>query len=221
MTDHAGINRREFLATARELTQSTGALLMIDEIQCGLGRTGNWFAYQQHGIMPDLLTVAKPLAGGLPLGALLTTDAVARSIKPGMHGTTFGGGPLACAVAIAVIDTIEREGLLAHVRTVGTYFRTELEKLQDRHSSIVDVRGNGLMLAAELESVELAKAVHLGMLKRHVIVNRAHDVVLRILPPFILERKHVDHAITTLDTVLTFAEKSARAPGLSHAVRSN
>jgi len=212
---------REFLQTARQLATRHGALLMIDEIQCGLGRTGNWFAYQQHGIMPDLLTVAKPLAGGLPLGALLTTDAVARSIKPGMHGTTFGGGPLACAVAIAVIDTIEREGLLAHVGTVGTYFRTELEKLQDRHSSIVDVRGNGLMLAAELESAELAKAVHLGMLKRHVIVNRAHDVVLRILPPFILERKHVDHAITTLDTALTFAEKSARASGLSHAVRSN
>jgi len=212
---------REFLQTARQLATRHGALLMIDEIQCGLGRTGNWFAYQQHGIMPDLLTVAKPIAGGLPLGALLTTDAVARSIKPGMHGTTFGGGPLACAVAIAVIDTIEREGLLDHVRKVGSYFRTQLEELQDRHACIVDVRGSGLMLAAELESADLAKAVHLGMLKRRVILNRAHETVLRILPPFILERKHVDHAIATLDAVLTSAEKSARTPVLSHAGRSN
>ncbi|HYA94806.1 MAG TPA: aminotransferase class III-fold pyridoxal phosphate-dependent enzyme, partial [Terriglobales bacterium] len=212
---------REFLQTARQLATRHGALLMIDEIQCGLGRTGNWFAYQQHGIMPDLLTVAKPIAGGLPLGALLATDAVARSIKPGMHGTTFGGGPLACAVAIAVIDTIEREGLLDHVRKVGSYFRTQLEELQDRHASIIDVRGNGLMLAAELESADLAKAVHLGMLKRRVILNRAHETVLRILPPFILERKHVDHAIATLDAVLTSAEKSARTPVQSHAGRSN
>jgi len=212
---------REFLQTARQLATRHGALLMIDEIQCGLGRTGNWFAYQQHGIMPDLLTVAKPIAGGLPLGALLTTDAVARSIKPGMHGTTFGGGPLACAVAIAVIDTIEREGLLDHVRKVGSYFRTQLEELQDRHACIVDVRGNGLMLAAELESADLAKAVHLGMLKRRVILNRAHETVLRILPPFILERKHVDHAIARLDAVLTSAEKSARTPVQSHAGRSN
>ena len=212
---------REFLQTARQLATKYGALLMIDEIQCGLGRTGTWFAYQQHGIMPDLLTVAKPLAGGLPLGALLTTDAVARSIKPGMHGTTFGGGPLACAVAIAVIDTMEKEGLLDHVRKVGGYFRTRLEELQDRHVSVRDVRGNGLMLAVELDSADLAKAVHLGMLKRRVIVNRAHEVVLRILPPFILERKHVDHAVATLDAVLTSAEKSARTPVLAHAGRSN
>ncbi len=208
---------REFLQAARGLATRYGALLIIDEIQCGLGRTGLWFAYQHHGIMPDLLTVAKPLAAGLPLGALLTTDAVSRSIKPGMHGTTFGGGPLACAVAIAVIDTIEREGLLEHVGEVGNYFRAQLEDLQDRHVSIRDVRGNGLMLAAELDSADLAKAVHLGMLKRRVILNRTHDTVLRFLPPFIIQRKHVDHAIATLDAVLSSAEKSARAPVPTHA----
>jgi len=208
---------REFLQAARGLATRYGALLIIDEIQCGLGRTGRWFAYQHHGIMPDMLTVAKPLAGGLPLGALLTTDAVARSIKPGMHGTTFGGGPLACAVAIAVIDAIEREGLLEHVSKVGEYFRQQLLELQGRHPSILEVRGCGLMLAAELDSADLAKAVHLGMLKRRVILNRAHDVVLRFLPPFILQRKHVDHAIDALDTVLTSAEKSAKTPVPSHA----
>jgi acetylornithine/N-succinyldiaminopimelate aminotransferase len=208
---------REFLQAARGLATRYGALLIIDEIQCGLGRTGRWFAYQHHGVMPDLLTVAKPLAAGLPLGALLTTDAVARSIKPGMHGTTFGGGPLACAVAIAVIDTIEREGLLEHASEVGEYFRAQLELLQDRHASIREVRGCGLMLAAELDSADLAKAVHLGMLKRRIILNRTHDTVLRFLPPFILQHKHVDHAIDTLDAVMTSAEKSARTPVPSHA----
>jgi len=208
---------REFLQAARGLASRYGALLVIDEIQCGLGRTGRWFAYQHHGIKPDMVAVAKPIAGGLPLGALLTTDAVARSIKPGMHGTTFGGGPLACAVAIAVIDTIEREGLLAHVSEVGEYFKAQLESLAECHASIREVRGYGLMLAAELESAELAKTVHLGMLKRRVLLNRAHETTLRFLPPFILQQKHVDQAMDTLDKVLTSAEKSARTLELSHA----
>jgi acetylornithine/N-succinyldiaminopimelate aminotransferase len=106
---------QEFFAAARELTQSTGALLIADEIQSGLGRTGKWFAYQQFGIQPDITTLAKPLAGGLPLGAMLCTEEASRAIHAGLHGTTFGGGPLACAVAIAVIDTIEQEGLLANI----------------------------------------------------------------------------------------------------------
>jgi acetylornithine/N-succinyldiaminopimelate aminotransferase len=211
---------REFLQAVRGLATRYGALLIIDEIQCGLGRTGRWFAYQQHGVMPDMLTIAKPLAAGLPLGALLTSDAVARVIKPGMHGTTFGGGPLACAVAIAVIETIEKEGLLEHVSKVGEYFRQQLLDLQDRHPSIREVRGSGLMLAAELDSADLAKAVHLGMLKRHIILNRTHDTVLRFLPPFIIQRKHVDHAVTILESVLTAAERSAKAPVPSN-VRSN
>ena len=209
---------REFLQAARALATRYGALLMLDEIQCGLGRTGSWFAYQQHGITPDLLAVAKPLAGGLPLGALLTTDAVARVLKPGMHGTTFGGGPLACAVAVAVIDTIEKHGLVQHVAKVGEYFREQLLALQECHASVREVRGCGLMLAVELDSTDLAKAVHIGMLKRAVILNRTHDTVLRLLPPFIIERKHVDQAIAALDAVLTSAAKSAGAT--SRAVRS-
>jgi len=210
---------REFLQAARALTSRYGALLILDEIQCGLGRSGRWFAYQHHGVVPDMLTVAKPIAAGLPLGALLTTSAVARAIKPGMHGTTFGGGPLACAVAIAVIDTIQKEGWLEHVSKIGEYFRQQLLELQERHASILDVRGTGLMLAAELDSAELAKAVHLGMLKRHIILNRAHETVLRFLPPFIIQRKHVNHAIATLDAVLSSAEKSARA-AVTSSVRS-
>ncbi len=105
----------EFFAAARQLCDSTGALLIADEIQCGFGRTGKWFGFQHFGVLPDVITVAKPLAGGLPIGAMLCTERAAQAITPGMHGTTFGGGPLACAVAIAVIDEMKRTDLLAHV----------------------------------------------------------------------------------------------------------
>src|ERR1700754_842700 len=136
---------QDFFAAARELTQSTGALLIADEIQSGLGRTGKWFAYQQFGIRPDVTTLAKPLAGGLPLGAMLCTEEASRAIHPGLHGTTFGGGPLACAVAIAVIDAIEQEGLLKNIQETGAYFKGQLHNLAAKHESVVDVRGMGLM----------------------------------------------------------------------------
>ncbi len=149
---------QEFFAEARALASSTGALLIVDEIQSGMGRTGKWCAYQHYGIQPDVTTLAKPLAGGIPLGAVLCTEEVARAIHAGMHGTTFGGGPLACAVAIAVIDTIEKEGLLANATEVGDYFQTQLRSLAARHEAIVDVRGKGLMIAAELDSAGAGQA---------------------------------------------------------------
>ncbi len=122
-----GINpvSQEFLATARELTERSGSLLILDEIQCGLGRTGKYFAYQHYGIKPDMVTVAKPLAAGLPLGALLTTNRVASGMHPGLHGTTFGGGPLACAVAIEFLKQVD--GLMKHVAETGRYFHARLE----------------------------------------------------------------------------------------------
>ena len=192
---------QEFMDTARELTESTGALLVADEIQAGFGRTGTWFAYQHYGVRPDIVTVAKPIAGGLPLGALLCTEAVSGAFHPGMHGTTFGGGPLACAVAIAVFDEVE--SLLPHIEEVGGYFHTLLSELQDEHSTITDVRGMGLMLAVELESAELAKAALAAMTARHILINRTSETVLRFLPPYILEKKHVDEAVAALDEVLT------------------
>ena len=194
---------REFFAEARALADSTGALLIVDEIQAGMGRTGKWCAYQNFGIQPDVTTLAKPLAGGLPLGAVLCTDEVARVMHAGMHGTTFGGGPLACAVAVAVIDTIEREELLARVTEVGDYFQQQLRELAARHEAIVDVRGKGLMVAAELDSAELAKAVAAEMLKRHILINCTSETVLRFLPAYILERAHVDTAIAALDEIFT------------------
>ena len=193
---------QEFLETARALTSQTGALLVIDEIQAGFGRTGKWFAYQHYGITPDITTIAKPMAGGLPLGAMLCTEQVARAIHPGMHGTTFGGSPLACAVAIAVFDAIEDDGLLDHVAAVGQHFRDGLEELRARHAVITDVRGMGLMLAIELESAELAKAVLAEMTVRHILINRTSETVLRFLPPYVLGMGDVDYALSQLDAAL-------------------
>lgn len=206
---------QEFFAAARELTRSTGALLIADEIQSGLGRTGKWFAYQQFGIQPDVTTVAKPLAGGLPLGAMLSSEEASRAIHPGLHGTTFGGGPLACAVAIAVIDTIEHEGLLANIQQTGGYFIDQLHQLATRHESVVDVRGMGLMLAVELNSAELAGQVVAKMLERRILINRTSETVLRFLPPFIMGRDHVDLAISALDDILS--EATAGAPSFAAA----
>lgn len=194
---------QEFFAEARALANSTGALLIVDEIQAGMGRTGKWCAYQHYGIQPDITTLAKPLAGGIPLGVVLCTEEVARSFHPGVHGTTFGGGPLACAVAVAVIDAIEKDGLLANATAVGDYFQERLRGLKKKHEAIVDVRGKGLMVAAELDSAELGKRTVTEMLKRHILINCTSDTVLRFLPPFILERAHVDTAIAALDEIFT------------------
>jgi acetylornithine aminotransferase/acetylornithine/N-succinyldiaminopimelate aminotransferase len=193
---------QEFFAAARELCDSTGALLLADEIQSGLGRTGKWFAYQHYGILPDITTVAKPIAGGIPMGAMLCTDEAALGFTPGQHGTTFGGGPLACAVAIAVLDTMQRQDMLAHIREVGEFFKSKLQWLATRHDCITDVRGMGLMLGLELNSAELAKQAAAQMMERRIIINRTSETVLRFLPPFILERKHVEIAVNALDEIL-------------------
>jgi acetylornithine aminotransferase/acetylornithine/N-succinyldiaminopimelate aminotransferase len=213
---------REFLAAARELCDSTGALLLADEIQSGMGRTGEWFAYQHYGIQPDITTLAKPIANGLPMGAMLCTDEAARAFTPGMHGTTFGGGPLACAVAIAVIDSMKQSNMLAHVRDVGGYFKQQLELLSQRHDCVTAVRGMGLMLGMELDSAEFAKKVASAMLEQHIIINRTSETVLRFLPPFILERKHVDAAVAALDGILsgltsTSAAFAGPAPAGEHS----
>ena len=213
---------QQFFAEARALASSTGALLIVDEIQAGMGRTGKWCAYQHYGIQPDITTLAKPIAGGIPMGAVLCTEDVARSIHAGMHGTTFGGGPLACAVGIAVIDAIEKEGLLANASQVGDYFQSQLRWLATCHEAIVEVRGKGLMIAAELDSPTLAKLVVAEMLKRHILINCTSDTVLRFLPPYILTRAHVDTAIEALNDIFTehAASLSGAQPAASTAAQS-
>lgn len=201
-----GINpvSADFLRTARELCDSTGALLLFDEIQSGMGRTGKWCSYQHTDVMPDITTLAKPIAGGIPMGAMLATEEAARAFTPGMHGTTFGGNPFACAVAIAVIDTIRHDNLLEHNARLGNYFLAQLRNLAAKHSSIKEARGVGLMVGLELHSADLARSVHEAMMhQHHILLNRTHDTVLRFLPPFILQREHVDRAIAALDQILT------------------
>ena len=193
---------KAFAQAARELAHKQDALLIADEIQSGLGRTGRWFAYQHYGIQPDVVTVAKPLAGGLPLGALLASEKVSECMHPGMHGTTFGGGPLACAVSLELLRTLEKQKLLKHVQKIGSYFLEQLEELGHRHRGIRKVRGLGLMIGMELESADAAKAVFKQMLERGVIVNRTDETVIRFLPPYIIQKKHVDQAIRELDRAL-------------------
>ena len=193
----------EFLQLARKLAESTGALLILDEIQCGLGRTGRWFAYQHHGVKPDIVTVAKPLAAGLPLGAILTTNRVATAFHPGMHGTTFGGGPLACAVAIEFLRVAEK--LMPHVREVGAYLQAQLEWLKAKHARVRDVRGKGLMLGMELDSADAAKSVVSQLMQRHILINRTNETVLRFLPPYVIRKQHVDEVMRELDSALRSA----------------
>jgi acetylornithine aminotransferase/acetylornithine/N-succinyldiaminopimelate aminotransferase len=191
----------EFLQFARKLSKSNDALLILDEIQSGLGRTGRYFAYQHYGVRPDIVTVAKPLAAGLPLGAILTTDQVAGSMKRGMHGTTFGGGPLACAVAIEFLRVLDEQ--LDHVREIGDYFHQKLDALKTRHGYIREVRGMGLMLGMELDSADTAKAVVTNLLQNKILINRTHETVLRFLPPYIIQKRHVDEVVRALNSALS------------------
>lgn len=204
---------KEFAEAAHRLARKHNALLIADEIQSGMGRTGKWFAYQHYGIQPDLVTVAKPIAGGLPLGALLATEKVSGCIHPGMHGTTFGGGPLACAVALQLVTILEKEKMLRHIQKTGSYLMEQLQKLQKKHSSIVEVRGQGLMIGVELESADLAKQVFQQLLKLGTIVNRTDETVIRLLPPFIIKKQHIDTAVRQLDQVLAKSTAAVATTG--------
>lgn len=202
---------RRFADAAHRLAQKHNAVLIADEIQSGLGRTGKWFAYQHYGIQPDLVTVAKPIAGGLPLGALLVSEKVAQCIHPGMHGTTFGGGPLACAVALELLNVLHKQKMLAHVKQVGKYMMSKLKQLQKKYPEVTEVRGLGLMIGMELNSADLAKAVVQQMLAQKIILNRTDETVVRFLPPFIIGEKHVDVVVRGLEKVLANLTKPAAA----------
>jgi acetylornithine/N-succinyldiaminopimelate aminotransferase len=191
----------EFIQAGRELCDRHNALLVVDEIQCGLGRTGKFFAFEHFGFKPDVLTLAKSLAAGYPLGAMLGSARVAECLKAGDHGTTFGGGPLACRLALEVLDIIEQDGLLARVEEMGGYLIKGLRSLATRRPMIREVRGMGLMIGAEIGNS--AKEVVGRLLERGFIANAAHDTVLRLLPPFIISKKDIDEFLAALDEVLT------------------
>ena len=197
----------EFLAAARRAADRTGAILIFDEIQCGLGRTGTLFAFQQSGIVPDIVTLAKPLGGGLPLGAVLTGEAIEGLVKPGHHGTTFGGNPVACRLGLAVMEEIEKASLLGRVSGTGTWLGDQLRALQKRVPSIVDVRGAGFMWGIEFNRP--AKAIAAEMLAKGFVVGTARDNVLRLLPPYVTPKKAFVEFIAALESVLNAAQEKA------------
>jgi acetylornithine/N-succinyldiaminopimelate aminotransferase len=189
-----------FWTRARELANHYGAALIADEIQSGLGRTGRPFAYQRHTGLPDIVVIAKPLAGGLPLGAIVARGSFAECFSPGLHGSTFGGGPLACAVALEFLSTIEEENLLENVRERGSQLRAQLARLADDFDFVREVRGEGLIFGIEL-AVE-GKTYVEGALREGLIINCTHECVLRLLPPFIVTERQVDEFMQRFRQVL-------------------
>jgi predicted acetylornithine/succinylornithine family transaminase len=188
----------EFLQALRARCDEVGALLVFDEVQCGLGRTGDLWAHTASGIMPDIMTLAKPLAGGLPIGAILATDRVASVMNPGEHGSTFAGGPLVTAVASYVFDRINDPAFLGHVREVGQYLRERLEEINSPH--IQEVRGRGLMLGVEMD-IESSAVITKGYEYGLMLVGAGANV-LRLVPPLIVEKSHVDVFAERLTAIL-------------------
>jgi len=196
-----------FWQRARSLATQHDAALIADEIQCGLGRTGRRFAYQKFSTRPDILALAKPLAGGLPLGAIIANEKFASAFAPGMHGTTFGGGPLICAVALEFLNIIEDSNLLANIRERGAELRQGIEKLASKFDFIREVRGEGLILGIDL-SIDGAPIVT-EALRGGLLINCTHEHILRLLPPFIVRRNDVAEFLNKLEKALKHAAKSS------------
>ncbi len=187
----------------------TGALLVADEVQCGLGRTGGPFYFQALGLTPDLVTVGKALGGGVPVGAALVSEAVAAQVLPGDHGTTYGGNLLAMRAALVVLEELMDRGLQAHVAEAGAYFEAKLRALAASHPVIAEVRGAGLMRGLELTR-DAAPVVE-GAMARGLLVNRTAERVVRMLPPYLVSTEDIDEAVATLDAVLAALPAEARS----------
>ncbi|WP_448859472.1 acetylornithine transaminase [Corynebacterium propinquum] len=185
-----------FLAAVRQLCDDYGILMVADEVQTGVGRTGKFFAHEYAGVVPDVVTMAKGLGGGLPMGAVLARGAAAQYLQPGQHGTTFGGNPVVLAAARTVLNTLD-EKFLQHVREIGAYLRGQLQQI----SGVSEVRGTGLMLGVVLESANAKEVVAAG-LERGLILNAPSDKVVRLTPPLIIERRHVDECVTIIQEIL-------------------
>lgn len=189
-----------YLEGLRHMCDQRDVLLMFDEIQTGIGHTGYYFGYQHSGVVPDVMTLAKGLGGGLPIGVMMAKAHVADSLGPGTHGSTFGGNPVACSAALAVLRTIEEEHILDHVEQMGSHFFTGLKRLQEKYPFITEVRGRGLMLAAELDRPGPHMVVK--CMERGYLINCTVDTVLRFLPPLTITQQEIDGLLTVLDAVL-------------------
>lgn len=189
-----------YLASVRDICDRHGILLIVDEVQVGMGRTGKLFAYEYSGIKPDIMTLAKALGNGFPIGAMLATDKIAKAFVPGNHASTFGGNPLATTAANATMKIMLQEGILEHCRKMGDYFLFQLKKLQQKHKFIKDVRGTGLMLAAQLD-IESGDIVN-ECLHKGLLIISAGSKTLRFVPPLIITAQDIDQAAKVLDEVM-------------------
>lgn len=198
-----GINiaTKDFLQGMRKLCNEKGLLLILDEVQCGMGRTGKYFAYQHYNVEPDIMTLAKALGGGVAVGAMTAKKEIARSLVPGSHASTFGGNPLACAAGVAVFETIEKENLLDNVITMGDYSVKQLKLLQNTCKIIKEVRGVGLMIGIELNTsgTDLIKRC----IQAGLFLNCTHDNVIRFMPPLNVKKEHIDEGLNILKSILS------------------
>jgi len=197
----------EFLQECRAAADRHRAALIFDEIQCGLGRMGTIFAFQTFGVMPDIVAIAKPIAAGIPLGAFLAREEFASAISVGQHGTTFGGGPLACRVALEYLAILEEENLLENVARVGAYLQQELKRVTETYAAAKEVRGRGFIQGLVLDIP--ARPIVEQALAEGVLFNSTQDTVLRFLPPFLLQEKHVDRGVRVLKKLLGKKRRAA------------
>jgi acetylornithine aminotransferase len=190
----------DYLKGVKEICRGKGALLIFDEIQTGMGRTGRLFAYEHFGVSPDIMSLAKALGNGLPIGAMLSTEALSSAFGPGSHASTFGGTPLVTAVSKAVLSSLLNDGRLEHCRNMGSYFMARLEELKKRHACIKEVRGLGLIIGVELDRP--GAPVLEACVQKGFLINCAQEKVLRFVPPLVVTKKEIDQLIEALDTVL-------------------
>ena len=189
-----------YLAAVRQLCDEAGALLIFDEVQTGIGRTGKLFAYEHFNVEPDIMTLAKALGNGLPIGAMLAREEIASAFQPGAHASTFGGTPVICAAALEVLNLMEREGIVEHCQKTGDYFKDSLLALKDRHRVIEDVRGIGLMLGMKL-NINGAPIVEECM-NKGFLINCIQENILRFIPPLIITKEEIDALVSCLDEIL-------------------
>ena len=197
----------EFLKGVRSLCDEHDALLILDEIQCGMGRSGSMFAWQEYGVKPDVMTVAKALGNGLPIGAFLACKGAAKVMEPGDHGTTYGGNPLVCAAADKVLELFEEKNLVAHVQKIGQYLWEQLEALAGRLDCVAAHRGKGLMQGLEL-SMPVGPVVKTALLEEHLVLISAGSQVIRFVPPLVIEKEDVDEMIVRLERAVKSVVRS-------------
>jgi acetylornithine aminotransferase len=189
----------DYLKAVRRLCDETGVLLIFDEIQIGMGRTGKFFAYEHFGIEPDIMTLAKALANGLPIGAMLAGEEVAQAFGPGAHASTFGGTPIITAASVQVIKVLLEENIIHHCAKIGAYFKEKLSGLKSKHESIVDVRGMGLLLGMKLK-IEGDTIVN-SCMEKGFLINCIQGNILRFIPPLIVEKEEIDALVACLDEI--------------------